>query len=166
CFNAQDAAKMGISHWLIAPEISEKPGEGWVFLYKNSHFSLYKNSYFHGLYIAGLASGDRQNIEPLWKTVNRRCLQLPPHTKNLEVLETYSEGWRYRINNGEWKYPHPTEVFGIGIDFDQAIGDEGAQLMLQYIPPYRTLYFWGISITLAGLIAYSGLRRIRQKRLM
>ncbi|MEG1071168.1 MAG: hypothetical protein RSE01_05025 [Akkermansia sp.] len=166
CVNAQGAAKMGISHWLIAPEISEKPGEGWVFLYKNSHFSLYKNSYFHGLYIAGLALGDRQNIEPLWKTVNRRCLQLPPHTKNLEVLETYSEGWRYRINNGEWKYPHPTEVFGIGIDFDQAIGDEGAQLMLQYIPPYRTLYFWGISITLAGLIAYSGLRRIRQKRLM
>lgn len=158
---AQEAAAMGISCLIITPEKEKELARDWILVRRYPKYALYKNPFFKGIYLAQNRE-HKKALSTLWKTSNRRFLQIPAGTEQLEILETYSEGWRYQINEGAWRYPEKTDIFSMQINFQQPL-DTDSTLLLQYVPPNTKFYSFTMAFGIFALLLYSALRFFRQK---
>lgn len=162
--SAKDAAKAGISHCLVSPEMKDAVDADWKLIDQNSKFSLYSNPFFKGIYIAHLQDGGEAVLTPFHQTGNRRFLKLPAGTVKLEVLESFSNGWKYKLGDSSWKKPGQTDVYGMEVDLDHPVEDGGAEILLQYAPPWRSVYLILMPVVLIGLVLFSLWRYFRKRK--
>lgn len=64
---------------------------------------------------------------------------MPPGTKELSVLESYSRGWSARTGKGEELPLSSTERYSILVSVPDS--EQQTEILLQYHTPYREWYY-------------------------
>lgn len=134
----EDCALAGISHLLYNAKAGYPLIDKWNVVQQTKDFFLLANPKYAGRYFIQTGKS-LVSISPEWRTANRMYFTIPPETRSLVVLESFSKGWSARMDDGEVLPVEKTERYGMQINLPYLTKSEG--LLLQYHSPYRIWYY-------------------------
>ncbi len=159
-FDPVRCADSGISHVISAPEKAPAILNGWEKVIDSKEYVLYRNQEFSGMCHAKLSDGSTISLVPDFKSPNRREIEIPPETQAITLLESYNPGWKYSIDGDNWQQVQANGLHAIRVDLEKPV-PESTRLLLQYRPAYQSYYRPVIGLTLAGLIGFGLIHRLR-----
>lgn len=131
----------GISHLLCDARAGKPRLDGWILVQETGNFFLLENPLYRGRYFVR-AQGEENHFSPVvpdWRTNNKIHVTVPPGTKELSVLESYSRGWSARTGKGEELPLSSTERYSILVSVPDS--EQQTEILLQYHTPYREWYY-------------------------
>lgn len=153
-YSTEDYAQAGISHIICNTRWGDVHMPDWNLAMTNRDFKLYANPAYKGRYFA-----DDISLTPNWRTSNRIHLTVPPHARNLIVMESFHPGWKAYLGNEELSISS-TERGALFITLPDNSREQ--DILIQYRTPYRWWCYFIMGTTLLALLAVG----IYQKRKM
>ena len=131
----------GISHLLCDARAGKPSLDGWNLVQETEDFFLLENPLYRGRYfVRTQEEGNHFSpVVPDWRTNNKIHVTVPPGTKELSVLESYSKGWSARSGKGEELPLSSTERYSILVFVPDS--EQQTEILLQYHTPYRGWYY-------------------------
>ena len=133
----------GISHLLCDAKAGRPSFDGWNLVQETEDFFLLENPLYRGRYFVR-TQGEKNHFSPVvpdWRTNNKIHVTVPPGTKELSVLESYSKGWSARTGKGEELPLSSTERYSILVSVPDS--EQQTEILL----PYQTHSCSGASIS-------------------
>jgi hypothetical protein len=159
-----DAAKLGeigVTHAVSRPEVGLPAG--WTPEYRGERLIIWRNEHALPRYLAlsaGLSwvpgeGGDLAAVAAIGAvqstgTQNQRRLEVPSGTGTVRIAENWGEGWRYRVEGGEWRQVEMAADRSMLLPLEQAPLTQ--QVELEYRPRRRIIGWW-LTLTAAILTA-------------
>ena len=155
----KDYAMAGISHLLCDAKAGRPSFDGWNLVQETEDFFLLENPLYRGRYFVR-TQGEKNHFSPVvldWRTNNKIHVTVPPGTKELSVLESYSRGWSARTGKGEELPLSSTERYSILVSVPDS--EQQTEILLQYHTPYREWYYSMMGGTALFLLVAALLQR-------
>ena len=155
----KDYAMAGISHLLCDAKAGRPSFDGWNLVKETEDFFLLENPLYRGRYFVR-TQGEKNHFSPVvpdWRTNNKIHVTVPPGTKELSVLESYSRGWSARTGKGEELPLSSTERYSILVSVPDS--EQQTEILLQYHTPYREWYYSMMGGTALFLLVAALLQR-------
>ena len=149
----------GISHLLCDAKAGRPSFDGWNLVQETEDFFLLENPLYRGRYFVRTqgAKNHFSPVVPAWRTNNKIHVTVPPGTKELSVLESYSRGWSARTGKGEELPLSSTERYSILVSVPDS--EQQTEILLQYHTPYREWYYSMMGGTALFLLVAALLQR-------
>lgn len=153
-FDTKDYAAAGISHILADTKWAIPNIPGWQPVMIEKNFMLFSNPDYRGKYLLN----GRTSIKPTSRTCSQLQFDLPPHSHDLTLLQSYHLGWKAYIDTQELPIT-PTEHYGMNIKLPDS--EQTTTLKLEFHMPWQKRYYSIMALTALIL----GITAWRQKSL-
>lgn len=162
--DARTLGRLAVTHAATYPD-AQMEGEGWTLQHRGDYLSIWENRFAIPKYLP-LRVGDdvwSDRFEPqlplarmIMATPNRRLVEVPAGTDVLRVAENWSEGWQYRVGDGDWRSVERAPDRSIVIDPGDRL-TSSAQIGMRYRPQRRIVGWWLSLAALAVFLLFIGL---------
>ncbi len=162
--DARTLGRLAVTHAVTYAD-AQVEGEGWTLQHRGDHLSIWENRLAIPKYLP-LRVGDDvwsdgfgpslPTARTVMATPNRRLVEVPAGTDVLRVAENWSEGWQYRVGNGDWRSVERASDLGMIIDPGDRL-TSSAEIEMRYRSQRRIVGWWLSLATLAAFLLFIGL---------